>query len=276
MIACSVCSLTLAMGLMAAAPAPAPAAEDTVAEARALYNAGNYDAAIQAATIARRRPEAANVAALVLARARLERFRVEQDEVDLGEGRTALDAVDPSPLSSRDRREYLVGLAELQYFDGRFGAAAELFNSVLDDASGADTDDAARERLLDWWATALDRRAREDPGRLDAYPRILDRMEAELRERPGSAAAAYWIPVAARGAGDLQRAWDAAIAGWVRASLTGARADALRADLDRFVRELLIPEFARATPTRPARDPEALAQEWTAVTGGWKKEAGSR
>lgn len=260
----------LAAVALAAGIAPTlDAQRDSVAAARELYNAGDYDGAIEAATLARRQPDQANAAALVLARARLERFREEQHEVDLGEGRLALQAVDPDVLSDRDRREYLVGLAELQYFDGRFGAAAELFNSVLGPVSD-EVSDSARERLLDWWATALDRRAREDSARQSAYDRILARMEDELRVRPESAVAAYWIPVAARGAGDLVRAWDAAIAGWMRAPLAHDRADQLRRDLDRFVRDLLIPELSRPTGGRPPRDVNALLEEWTAVTGGWQ------
>ncbi len=254
--------------LAAAVAAPAPAGADGVATARALYNAGDYDAAIEAATLARRRPADAGPAALVLARARLERYRDRGQEVDLTEGQAALAAVDPAALPPRDRREYLVGLAELQYFDGRFGAAAELFDSVIDAAGapGADeTADAARDRLLDWWATALDRAAREQAAPPAVYTRLLDRMEAELRARPASATAAYWIPVAARGAGDLGRAWDAAIAGWLRASLTD-HPDRLRADLDRFVRETLIPEISGASAARPPRDQNAVTEEWNAVT----------
>ena len=44
-------------------------------------------------------------------------------------------------------------------------------------------------------------------------------MSAELATDGGSAPASYWLAVAARGTGDLERAWQAAIAGWVRASL---------------------------------------------------------
>ena len=196
---------------------------------------------------------------------------IEQHDVDLSEGRAALDAVDPAALPAPDRREYLVGLAELQYFGGRFGAAAELFDSALDTAGAPGADDGARDRLLDWWATSLDRGARERPDRLAVYTRLLDRMEAELRARPSSATAVYWIPVAARGAGDLGRAWDAAIAGWVRASLTD-HADRLRGDLDRFVRDRLIPDLANPAAPRPPRNVADLVQDWTTVTGGWRPD----
>ena len=53
-----------------------------------------------------------------------------------------------------------------------------------------------------------------------AAPRALgDRMEIEVRIDPGSAPANYWLAAAARGAGDLDRAWHAAIAGWIRAPM---------------------------------------------------------
>ncbi len=251
-----------------ASPGQTTAPRDTVAAARELYNQGDYDAAIEAATIAGRRPDQADAAALVLARARLERFREQQQPVDLQEGRTALQLVDPSKLPARDRREFIVGLAELQFFDGRFGPAAELFNSVLEPIDREQTADG-HERLLDWWATALDRRAREDPVRQSAYADILERMEGELRAHPESAVAAYWIVAAAHGAGDPARAWDAAVAAWVRASLSGDRADRLRADLAHFVEDVLIPELGRAAPGRPAHDADQLRQQWEAITGGW-------
>ena len=96
-------------------------------------------------------------------------------------------------------------------------------------------------------------------------------MEAELANDPGHPAANYWLPVAARGSGNLDRAWNAAVAGWVRASLRGASAMTLRQDLDRFVTTVLIPERARQ---RPAREQAAaladLRAQWDAVTEQWK------
>ena len=56
------------------------------------------------------------------------------------------------------------------------------------------------------------------------YQRIRERMQSELSTIPASAAASYWISAAARGQGDLQGAWEAAQAGWVRAPLAGDRA----------------------------------------------------
>lgn len=261
------CRIARALALLAAIGVAVPTAaadRDTVAVARELYNAGQYGRAIEAATRARQRQDQADAASLVIARARLERFRERADQADLDEGRLALQSVDLDALSLRDRREYLVGLAELQYFDGHFGPAAELFDSVLglpqDSNPGASM--LGEDRLLDWWATALDRRARESAEPRDVYARMLSRMEAELRAWPDSATAAYWIPVAARGVGDLPRAWDTALAGWARAPLTGDRADRLRADLDRFVRDLLIPELESSASTRAS-----LTNAWSAATG---------
>src|SRR5258705_1432743 len=100
--------------------------------------------------------------------------------------------------------------------------------------------------LLDWWATALDREAQVAPperrARLNA--RIMERMDAELRRDPGSAPANYWRAVAARGSGDLDTAWDAAVAAWVRAAL-GPAGSQLRSDIYRLGTEAIIPERAR-------------------------------
>ena len=78
--------------------------------------------------------------------------------------------------------------------------------------------------LLDWWATALDREAQKLPSdrRPPVYQRIGDRMDRELRDDPANGVANYWQVVAARGVGDLDRAWSAAIAGWVRSTLDPA------------------------------------------------------
>ena len=126
-----------------------------------------------------------------------------------------------------------------------------------------------RLMLLDWWATALDRDARPRPeiDRLAVYQRVRDRMHAELGATPTSVTAIYWQSAAARGQGDLQGAWDAAQAGWVRAPLAGARGSTLRADLDRLVLTALVPERARATGQPPAtiqRDWERFKERWTA------------
>jgi hypothetical protein len=127
--------------------------------------------------------------------------------------------------------------------------------------------------LLDWWATALDReaqtRAPERRGRV--FERIADRMETELREDPGNTVANYWLAVAARGIGDVDRAWGAAVAAWVRSTLKPESAETLRTDLDRLVIQALIPERARARSAQ--QQPELLAAlraEWDLVKQQWK------
>ena len=88
----------------------------------------------------------------------------------------------------------------------------------------------------------------------------------------GSAPASYWLAVGARGTGDLDRAWDSAIAGWVRASLNPDSASSLRADLDRLVIQALATERARQRQI-PGRDvaetASALLGEWDLVKSQW-------
>jgi hypothetical protein len=74
--------------------------------------------------------------------------------------------------------------------------------------------------------------------------------------------------MAARGQGDLQGAWEAVQAGWVRAPMAGDRAPALRADLDRLVLTALVPERARAL----GQPPEALREEWERFKSRWARE----
>jgi len=142
-----------------------------------------------------------------------------------------------------------------------------VFDSVLQswDVSLID----ARDRVLDWWASAMDRVARPRPeiDRHGLYQRIGGRMEEELALHPGSSAASYWLAAAARAQGDQQAAWDAAQAGWVRSSLASDRGDALRADLDRLVLRAIIPDRAKAT----AQPPDALRTQWEQFKERWKR-----
>jgi tetratricopeptide (TPR) repeat protein len=246
------------------------AQESTVARARELYNMHDFDAAIKVAEVARRTPGAADAAALILARAYLERFRETNDVFELAQARSLLTQVEPARLSARDRVEWLVGLGESLYLDGQFGSAAEIFDQAL---GGVNTvDHETKERLLDWWASALDERARTSAAREETYLRILRRMEEELRGDPHPATASYWLVVAADGSGDRDRAWDAAMSGWVRAPLAGIRAESLRTDLDRYVNQILIPERARrpGSVEESARTAAAMRADWEALKARWK------
>ena len=62
----------------------------------------------------------------------------------------------------------------------------------------------------------------------------------------------YWLAVSARGAGDIDGAWNFAVAAWVRSTLSPETAPNLRDDLDRLVAQALIPERSRTLVTREA------------------------
>jgi hypothetical protein len=98
-------------------------------------------------------------------------------------------------------------------------------------------------------------------------------MEEEVAENPGSTAAGYWLAAAARASGNLDRAWHAAQAGWLRAVLADDRGVALRADLDRLVTEALVPERAAKLSGRvdSKEAQSALLQEWEAFKRAWTK-----
>lgn len=126
--------------------------------------------------------------------------------------------------------------------------------------------------LLEWWATALEKEAHRRPAdrRPAMFERIVSRMEDELRSNPGNGPANYWLPLAARGAGDAERAWHAAMAGWIRAGLRPDNAAAVRADLDRLVTQALIPERVRGRPAREQQETTAaLRAEWDALKAQW-------
>jgi hypothetical protein len=278
---------TAAVVLAAASAAPAVAQDPpALAKARALYNAGDYDGAITSAGIARNQRDSGDAAALVTARAYLERFRLRADPADLANARVALTGIRATALSARDQLDLLIGLGQSLYLADQFGPAAEIFDVALarvtpppavapgggerpgtvSAASAAALSHRDRLMLLDWWATALDREAQRRPAdrRAPLYERIEMRMEAEVRADPGNAAANYWLAAAVRGLGDLDRAFDVAVAAWIRSGLGPETADTLRADLDRLVTQALVPERARQ---RPPRD---LQSEWDAMKGQWK------
>jgi hypothetical protein len=262
--------MVLAMAALLAAHVADAAEPAALTRARTLYNAADYDGAIAAAALARTQTPAADAAALVEARARLERFRRNADPEDLLAARDALNTIRASALAGRDQVDFLVGLGQSLYLTDFFGAAADLFDTALE--RSAPLPDRDRMLLLDWWATAVDREAQvasaERRGRLAAQ--ITTRMQDELRRDPGSAPANYWLAVAARAAGDLDAAWDAAVAAWVRATL-GPATEQLRADIDRLVSQAVIPERARAHRARDQVDfTDAMRAQWESVKQQWK------
>jgi hypothetical protein len=259
--------LAVSAALCLFAAASAPAADDPLARARLLYNEGQFEAAITAAEQARQLPARADAADLVAARAYLERFRASDAADDLVNARERLRRIDPQRFPVNERTEYIVGLGEALFFDAAYGAAANVLDPIMRNPDLLVGD--ARERVLDWWASALDRDAKPRPeiDRQGVYQRIRARMEEELAMRPDSGTAAYWLAAAARAQGDVQAAWDAALAAWVRAPLTSDRGVTLRGDLDRLVLRAIIPDRAKVT----AQTPESLRQQWEQFKERWNR-----
>ena len=247
-------------------------AADPLAEARRLYNAGQYENALRYAGEAAKVPATAEAARLLLGRIHLERYRRSADPGDLLDAREALRAINTQLLDRRERAEWTVGMGEALYLDDHFGAAAELFERALDSSSALGA--SAHERLLDWWASSVDRLALSRPrdARETVYARVVTRMEKELANDPSSAPAAYWLAAALRGAGNLERAWNAAMAGWVTATLARDHGAALRADLDRLVVQGIIPDRAGRRQPRDMKQAAALMlSEWEGLKASWTR-----
>jgi hypothetical protein len=243
---------------------------DTLSEARRLYNQGQYDAAERAARDAARIPGSGDGARIVLGRIQLERYRRTAAPADLSDAIGAFRTVDARPLDALERIELTIGMAEALYLDDRFGAAAALFDSVVDPSAALGP--VAHERVLDWWATAMDReaQARQAADRPEIYSRIAARMNTEVAKDAGSAPASYWLAAALRGAGDLEGALNEATAGWVRAALGRDRGAVLRADLDRLVVQGILPDRAARLPGRDhAQALAGMAGEWEAFKARW-------
>jgi hypothetical protein len=252
-------------------------AADPLSEARRLYNLGQYEMAERLAREASSIPAKSDAARVVLGRIQLERFRQSSDPKDLATARESLKMVDPGHLDAGERVELGIGFAEALYLEGRYGAAASLFESVRQ--RSVILGGPAHERVLDWWATSVDRQAQRLPTeeRSAIYQTVLKRMEQEIAEYPGSTAAGYWLAAAARASANLERAWHEAMASWLRATLAEDRGAALRADLDRLVTQAIIPERAAkvASATTPRPDPKeaqaTMLQEWEAFKRQWSK-----
>lgn len=243
---------------------------DVLSRAKQLYNGSQYGDAIAAAREAAKTPALASAAQLVAARALLERFRVSNDEGDTQQAREALKQVRAADLTDDDRVELTIALGESLYFDGQAGAAAEQFELAL---ARVDRKTALRrERLLDWWATALDRQSQSaaDAVARGLQARIIRRMEDELRADMGATVASYWLAAAARSSGDIERAWDAAIAGWVRVSQLGQRGASARGEIDALVTRAIIPDRARAiAPASPDAAAAGMRSQWDALKRAW-------
>jgi hypothetical protein len=247
-------------------------APDPLAEARRLYNEHRYEAAAKLAAEARARPEAADAAAVVYARALVERYRETSDRAALDQAREALRQVHASRLGRRDRVEFIIGLGQVLYLDdqfslgGRYAAAAAQFELALAYADALDTH--GRDLLFEWWALSLDRQAQQGPEseRRAVYARILERAELEMGVFEESTSAAYWLAAAARGVDDLPRALGAATAAWIRAGAMGPEGARLRVDLDRLVTDVLLPE--RARQLAPNIDPRPAL---SFLTGQWEE-----
>ena len=254
-----------------AAPEPAYA-QDPGADARRLYNAGKYEEAEQVARAALGVPAIANSVRVVFGRILLERYRQSAAPEHLAEGRAALRDVDPRLLDPRERIELTLGFAEALFLEDRFAAAAELFEPAVEASALMSLPE--HDRVLDWWATALDRFAQTRPfqERGAIYGRISRRMTGELGRNIASVPAGYWLVAAARGSGDLDGAWSQALANWVRAALAPDRGAALRGDIDRLMVQAIIPDRAARMASKDTTAViTGLMAEWESFKAGWAK-----
>jgi hypothetical protein len=242
-------------------------------KARLSYNTGDYEGAIQAAAEARRQQEWEGEALLVIARSHLELYRQRSEPTDLTMAREALAlaAARAAKLTPRDNVDLLVGMGQHLYLSEEFGGSAELFDTAL--AQGFLLNGRERLLLLDWFGNALQRSAQVRPSdrRGAVFQRLIGRMEEELRRDPANPVANYWLAIGARGIGDIDRAWDVAMAAWVRSRLASDALAMVRPDLDQFVVQLLIPERVRSRGAREQQDAvKAMRDEWEQFKEQWK------
>jgi hypothetical protein len=263
--------------LALAAPRPA-AAQSDLERARTFYNSGQFDESIASATSAKSKPSAAASATLIIARSRLERFRKLGDAGELASARTDLVSLNPHNLTPQEIIEWQIGVGTGLFLENQLAPAAEIFTAVLPSARTR-LAPPEFEKLLEWWGTVVSRLADTLTGdaRRRAYEKLRADVRLELELNPLSRPATYWMVVSSRGAGDLEGAWGAAVAGWIRA---GGQPDGrpLRADLEGLLTQTLIPERAQAR-TGQRLDARAtvaeigvLNEEWRALRLRWSAE----
>jgi hypothetical protein len=247
-----------------------PTPTEALAMARQAYNAGRWDDALGWLAHARRLEPVASSAELVFARVTLERFRIDGDVEAVALARLAVRAIDPAQLTDGERQELRLATGGLLFAEEQFGVAAEVFEGVL--AEGPPASD--RERIFEWWAASLDRHAQLAPDgeRQRWYRRLLEGVNAERRAGARTPTVVYWHAASLRGVDDLDRAWSVAVSGWIEAAqLEAVRRDSLRADLDRLIREAIVPERARLAlpPADPAAVRASLVEQWEALKSRW-------
>jgi hypothetical protein len=269
--------VVVACALLVAAAPLAAAGQSDLERARSMYNEGRFDESIAAANAARNKPGAVPSAMLITARARLERFRQKGDPGDLGAARAALVSLNPRGLAAQEVIEWQIGLGTTLFLENQPGPAAEMFATILPSARERLSPEEL-DKLIEWWASTMARVAESQtgPGRKDAYTAMLSDVREELERNPLSRPASYWLVVAARGAGNLDDSWNAAVAAWIRAG-SQAEGKQLRGDLDRFVTQTLIPERAQARTAqrldaKPTQTEIAtLTEQWRALADHWRE-----
>ena len=187
-----------------------------------------------------------------------------------------LVSLNPRVLAPQEVIEWQIGIGTALFLDNQPGPAAEMFATVLPMARER-LSPAELDKLVEWWASTVARVAESQTGaaRRDAYTAMLSAVRDELERNPLSWPASYWLVVAARGAGNLDNSWNAAVTGWIRAG-SQLQGEQLRGDLDRFVTQTLIPERAQARTGQrlDARLAEteiaALTEQWRALTDHWR------
>jgi hypothetical protein len=245
---------------------PAAQAADPLAEARRLYNAGRYEAAARAARESMAMDGQADAARVVLGRVELERFRQTADPENLTSAREALRDVDPS-LRYNGRLELAISRAEVLCWTIGSGPP-RLFEARW--IVGCARAGGARARAgLVGDSPRSPRAAAADRGSARHLRPHVDRMRAELALDAGSAPTGYWLAAAAR-IRDIERAWQAAIAGWVRAGLAQDRGAARRPR--RLVTQAIIPERAARLHTGdPRQAAGGMQNEWSSFKAGWSR-----
>ena len=179
------------------AAAPVVSAQEGSLGARELYNAGRVDEAAEQAE-ADWVATASAEAGLVLARAKLDRFSRLESGSDLSDARQLLDRIDVTTLLPAQKLDWEVGVATGLFLAGRAGPSGVMFERLLDHPL---LEGAERDRVLNWWATAVDRVGRDQlptngPRRTARWLVVSRESSSGIRHRGRACTGVWWPPVA--------------------------------------------------------------------------------
>jgi hypothetical protein len=242
-------------------------ASEQILHAKYLYNAGYYQQAIDEARKVKADEPTAPQVDLLLSRSYTQLYRITKEAKHLDLARAhMLAALKGYPFEHPwENHELVTGLAEIHYWDDERGPAAELFHSVILEGNKKIAPQSYAN-AVDWWASTLTGLIANmnptDPIKVSTEKEIKSTIEKAYRQSyGGEPVLAYWMALVHVREGNVGKAWDVAVAGYVRA-LPQSHPDTedISDKLANYIEQVIIPKS-------PDRDNKL--KRWNAIKERW-------